>query len=238
LFIAIKLAMSGTNNKTGPTKLPPALNPESPAIVQPYKEFLAMGWISKLQVEYLPMGYKVSCRVSAEISAELASTDVAPLQAKELIIKSGKWSPRAGKSKTADGGQPRPKKSLVEDDFKDGTEKLRTRALAVAEALGSTVAMGRIGSLKLMIKGADTFKKWWDEAEPSEISRLFADAKRWEKFTDENHKALSEALGDNCPFRGSVPTPEAEAEDKPKESGKKTPPPKGASPKSGPSGSK
>jgi hypothetical protein len=166
-----------------------------------------------MMVEFGPLGTTVKCKVSMEIGGESSDSFISPLMARDLIIKSGRWTPRGGPKTLTGVGPARPKRSLILDDFADGDAKVKERAVAVARALTDTVARGRIGSLQLMIDGCDTFDKWWQQATPDAVSRLFSDDKHWKTFSVENHKTLRRVLGSQCPFRGPVPTPKEEEEE-------------------------
>jgi len=151
--------------------------------------------------------------VSADVNKGKPLENISAGKARELIINSGLWTPRGTKTKSDAKEPARPKKSLIKDDFLDGPEKVKERALAIAKVLTSTVAKGRIGSLKLMIEGMNTFDKWWKHAPPSAKIKLFADAKHIATFEAGMDHSFAEAMGDNCPFRGSVPTPKEEEDE-------------------------
>jgi len=210
-----------------PRAPPPALNPENCALVQPYRDFVGRGFIRELRVKFTPLGIEVGVTLKSDLlkSGETDETLVAVADAKQRIIDAKLWTPgNRGKEKATTTENARPKKSLIKEDFQDSDEKLAARALAVASANTDTTARGRIGSLKMMIEGVDTFEQWWSEAAPSEKSRLLADKRHHEMFTDEDHIRLDSVLV-RCPFRGSVPTP-------PKEEEEEAPPTKKASPSS------
>jgi hypothetical protein len=192
---------------------PPALNPESAALLQPWKDFVSKGLISTLRVEFTPMGVTCSCTVSGSLYKDTDPVGGIPLgEAKSRIIDAKLWTPRGAQGKVKDGPKENllPKRSLVKADFSvDNIEKLPQRALAIASALGATTARGRIGSLKLMSEGVDTFEKWWIRADPVSKTRIFSDAKHHRDFTAQDHAAFA-AVVPGCPFRGSVPTPNPE----------------------------
>jgi hypothetical protein len=194
---------------------PPALNPESMALVQPWKDFVSKGYITELNVQFKPMGTTISCRVLPSLLKEgEGMADIAVGDAKQRIIAAGLWTPKV-KEKGGDKkkGDLLPLKTLVKRDFeeKDKT-KFAARVKAVAEALGDTTARGRIGSLKLMAEGVDTFEKWWRAASPGHKTRLLTDAKHYKEFTREDSAAVAAAIPE-CPFRGPVPAPAPEEED-------------------------
>jgi len=201
---------------------PPALNPESCALVQPWKDFVSKGMISALRVEFTPMGSSVTCLVADSLKKESDPAAGIPIGiAKQRIIDAKLWTPRGGQGKSTDGPQSNmlPKKSLVKSDFAGTSDMLASRVAAVAAALGDTTARGRIGSLKLMVEGVDTFEEWWRQAPSSRKTRLVTDAKHHKELTAEDHAAFA-AVVPGCPFRGSVPTPtheehESDEEDQP-----------------------
>jgi hypothetical protein len=188
---------------------PPALNPESCALVQPWKDFIGKGFISLMRVEFNPMGNSIKCSVSSDLQKNGDPGDgFIPIgEAKSRIIEAKLWSPRdkAGSKKNGDKSSNLPKKSLTKDDFEaKSEEEFLQRVLAVAKATGDTTARGRIGSLKMYIEGCDTFEKWWDSAAPAEKSRLLTDKKNHESLSEQQHIAVGRVLS-KCPFRGSVP---------------------------------
>jgi len=206
---------------------PPALNPESCALVQPYKDFVSKGFIQALRVEFTPLGVRIACSVRADLRKpeEDKNTEIAIGDAKSRIIEKNLWTPgNRGSEKAKEQKQTPPKKSLVKEDFLKSDQYLLDRAKAVAEALNDTTARGRIGSLNLMVEGVDTFEEWWKSAAPTEKSRLLMDKKHHETLIDAEHVKLSELMK-VCPFRGPVPThtsEEEETEQKPKEGSPKT----------------
>jgi hypothetical protein len=181
-----------------------------PGLVQPYKEFVQRGWIN-LTVVLSAMDTKVVARVSSEVDKDKSNVDLSAAQAKALIIAKGLWTPKGGQknpsTKKEEGG--RPSRSLTVDDFSDGPAKVLARTLAIAKLQGDTTARGRIGSLKLMIEGADTFEKWWASAKSEDKLRLFTDEKHRAKIPDKVQQQFAKAVGE-CPFLGSVPTPSKE----------------------------
>jgi len=202
--------MKQAQTANAPKRSPPALDPESPGLIQPWKDFCAKGWISELTLKKTPFGWNTTCQVPSHVSEEAAGKDIALGAAKQLIITAGLWSPKGPKAKS-DNQQALPKKSLVPEDFLDKS-KLAERAKAVALALTDTVARGRIGSLKLMHEGVDTFDKWWSGALPPMKTRIFMDEKHHKKLTDADHLLFASVVT-QCPFRGSVPTPSGDEEE-------------------------
>jgi len=194
---------------------PPALNPESCALVQPYKDFVSRGFISKLAVEFTPLGVAVCAFLRSDLrkDGETSETRVSVGDAKQRIIDANLWTPRG---KQGSGGNPKkdllPKKSLCKEDFNGDNDSLFARATAVAGALGDTTARGRIGSLKMMIEGVDTFEDWWSGASASEKVRLLSDKKHHDLFSEGELTRVS-ALLTRSPFRGTVPSPSEEEEE-------------------------
>jgi len=179
------------------------------------------------------MGTQVACKVLTSLKKEGETDSPIPLgDAKQRIVDAGLWTPRGQeKSKGTKKDDLLPLRSLTKKDFEEKDEKkLLARILAVAKELGDTTARGRIGSLKLMAEGIDTFDKWWQNANPPDKSRLLADAKHWKTFTRDDHVAVA-TLVRECPFRGSVPTPTPEEDDEedevvPEAKASRTPSPK------------
>jgi len=180
---------------------------------------VSKGYITELKVVFTPMGTNIACKVQPSLCGEDGADAIIPIgDAKARIIAAGLWTPKGqekgGKTKKAD---LLPLKTLVSRDFDEkDPEKFKARVLAVAKALGDQTARGRIGSLKLMAEGVDTFEKWWSVASCSDKSRLLSDAKQHKTFTRENHAAVAAAFSE-CPFRGPVPTPAPEEDDAEKE---------------------
>jgi hypothetical protein len=194
---------------------PPALNPESAALTQPWKDFVARGWITSLKVEFGPLGTRVHCNVAANIRkpSEPADAVLALGEAKNRIVEAKLWSPKGpGKAKAETSAAALPKKSLVKSDFEGSETDLVARANAVAKAMGDTTARGRIGSLKMFIDGCDTMEKWWDASAPAEKARLFMDKKHHDTISEEMFLSFDKNVS-KCPFLGPVPDPSQEKEE-------------------------
>lgn len=218
---------NAVNNNTSMRggKLPPALNPEQPALTQPWRDFVSRGFITSIEVKFTGNSTNVAFGVGplVRVPEGLPREGLPAGMAKHYIIESNLWSPKGIKQKT--GSQKEsvqlPKKSLVTRDLKaaeTSDEDLRIRASAVAEALTDTVARGRIGSLKFMRKGVDTFEKWWRGAPAEMKTRLLMDQKHHAAASQSDHIRFAEVVT-TCPFRGPVPTPseeEEEVEEKPR----------------------
>jgi hypothetical protein len=226
----IQTGKSRGDSKQKSRPLPPALNPESCALVQPYKDFLSKGFISKLTVEFTPMGVHISCKLPPSLrkNGEGEDANYSVGDAKTRIIDQGLWVPNSKDTRDTKKVPEvqLPKKTLTKVDFEATDEKLSARANAVALALTDTVARGRVGSLRFMIEGVDTFEEWWSSASPSEKSRLLMDGKHHSTITDADHLKLSRLLV-QCPFRGPVPSPSAEDEEE--QPNKAKPPKQGSS---------
>lgn len=191
--------------------LPAALNPEAPALVQPYKEFVARGWITSWKCGGNSLMLTWECDVSEDLGGK---THISAIEAKRLIEEKGLWSPKGGKNQSQKKEQPKPAKSIVVDDFNGNDTQLLARARSVANALGPETARGRIGSHKLYKQGIDAFPKWWENASGDEKCRILTDRKHYDKLSSV-HKSRLGGLFTDCPFRGTVPTPATEEEDEP-----------------------
>jgi hypothetical protein len=208
--------MSQTNakNSNKAIRAPPALDPSRPALVQPYRDFVQMGWIKELNLKFTPTGHSIVCKPDKTKFPDLGD-EVSVGVIRDAVIKAKLWEPRGSKEKTKNGKREDmlPKKSLCKKDFEGNDASLVSRAQSVAKALGDNTGRGRIGSKSLGIEGADTFAKWWEEAEPEETIQLLADKKHLEELSNEDIKRLGNLLP--CPFRGPVPTPKEDEETKP-----------------------
>jgi len=205
-----KMNAPNKNGKANRAAPPPALSPEMPGLVQPYKDFVQRGWIT-LTVRFTAMETSIVVRVTETVDKEKSKIDISAAQAKQLIIEKGLWTPRE-KSKPSskkDVESHRPSRSLTADDFNDGDEKVLARTLAIAKLQTDTVARGRIGSLKLMLDGADTFKNWWAVASSENKLRLFTDKKHLEGIAKPMQLRFG-GIVKECPFRGPIPTPSEE----------------------------
>jgi hypothetical protein len=190
---------------------PPALNLESPALVQPFKEYVSKGLVT-VKVTFSPMGCTVECIPQGAIRREgEGETTVLPYGViRERIEESG----LASNSKKRTGGrtqvQPQPLKSLCLEDFEDGNnERLKLRIRQVATALGPDVARSRIMTHKINSAGHDDFESWWSAADFSHRARLLVDERHAKKIGSENLKRLA-SLDYPCPFRGPLSNPQAE----------------------------
>jgi hypothetical protein len=210
-----KEAAKASGNTVSAVRKAPALDPESPNLTQPYKDFVSKGWIHCVSIEFTPLGYTCSVKVSSDVT-DRTEEFYAPGRAKQMIIDANLWVPRGTKKEVKKETELRPKRSLVKRDFLGTQEELVKRAVAVAAALGDTTARGRIGSLNLMRDGVKDFDEWWKVAPPSPKARLLSDKKHYDEFSTEDKALLGRALS-NCPFRGTVPTPKEEEEDQEEE---------------------
>jgi len=169
-------------------------------------------------VKFTPMGTNVSCCVASQLlrNGETLETLIPLGDAKNRIIEKGLWSPgKPGGKKAGETSKANalPKKSLCKDDFKENDDAVKSRAIAVAAAIGDTTARGRIGSLNLMIEGVDTFEEWWSSAAAAEKTRLLSDKKHHDQFSESDHLRVVNLLGGDCPFRGPIPEPSTEKEE-------------------------
>jgi len=158
-----------------------------------------------------------------EVPSGQTRENLGPGQAKQLIIDSGLWSPgqRGKKSGSGKSETDLPKRSLCPKDFEGTSDaKLLGRIQAVAREIGSEKAKGRIGSLRLMIAGQDTFQKWWTAASSEDKTRLLTDKKQYDQL-QAAFRARVGVVCSQCPFQGTVPTPapleEGEEEDQDEE---------------------
>jgi len=208
------------NNTAKRASLPPALNPEQPALTQPWRDFVSRGFISKIELHFTGNATFVGFDLGPLVKTPEGQgrTALPAGMAKHFIVESGLWSPKQfGGKKPGDkkDGVQLPKKSLVPKDLKadeTSNDALKARASAVAEALTDTVARGRIGSLKFMRKNVDTFEKWWAGAPAQMKTRLLMDGKHHASLTAADHSRFASVVTE-CPFRGPVPTPTEEEEE-------------------------
>jgi hypothetical protein len=193
---------------------PPALDPERPTLVQPWREFQSRGWV---QVFYHGSDLSVECKILAcppILTQDEKGKEVylGAAAAKQRILDLGLWSPvkKGGKAKASKGTEL-PKKSICKKDFEGNDQSLLSRARSVANTLGETTAAGRIGSMHLSRKGKDTFQSWWDGTGADRKARLLSDKKHYDSLSREDKERLDTVLAD-CPFRGDrvVPTQEEE----------------------------
>jgi hypothetical protein len=206
-------------SQKGPVKVkgpPPALNPEMPALTQPWKDFVSRGFVTALSVEFTPLGTQIGCKVQPSLKKKDDPTNgiIALGEAKNRIVEANLWSPKGPKK--GDGATASvmlPKKSLTKKDFEGDDATLLKRVEEVSKALGDTTARGRIGSLKMFIEDEDTFEGWWERSMAAEKVRLLSDKKHHEEITPADYLRF-EKIVSKCPFRGSVPSPTEEKETK------------------------
>jgi hypothetical protein len=204
------MSQQSQTNKRESRPQPPALNIESPALTQPFKEFVSRGLV-EVHVLFGPLGTQVRCVPGPQIreSGEDESSFLPYGVVRQRIEAKGLATPRKGRGQTSGKqNQPLPLKSLCEEDFNGSDDKLLARIRAVATALGPDVARSRIMTLQLNANGHDDFESWWQEAAASTRARLLVDKKHAAKIGDKMSK-LSE-LSYPCPFRGSLSPPQAE----------------------------
>jgi len=198
------------NGSVSSKKLPPALDPERMGLIQPYKTFVDHGWVS-LSIDFSAngTGIKTTLKLPNSETEEVAG----PLVAKEKIIAAGLWKPRDRKVKgeTKGPSNPSPSGSLCAKDLELEDDKLRARISAVAKAIGSDTARGRIGSLHLGAEGVSSFDDWWAQANAAEKVRLLADGKHHKAIGKTGWVRISSLIA-KPPFRGTVPQPKEEEE--------------------------
>jgi hypothetical protein len=196
---------------------PPALDPERPELVMPWRQFASEGLIEKLVFERTPMG--TSCVVHVNpilLGLREDQKEVSPGVAKKAIIDKELWTPKGKKatgSKTAKDALP--KKSISLKDFEGSDSNLLNRANAVANVLGNDTARGRIGSMGLQLPGVDDFNVWWNRSNGAQKARLLTDMKKFEELNEEHFDRITRVVV-KCPFRGAVP-PQEEKSSKEKE---------------------
>jgi hypothetical protein len=182
------------------------------ALVQPWRDFISRGLVETLSVEFKPGGMTVSVTLADEVPLPdgQKARKIPPGRAKEIIMASGLAPKPGGRGRVAtskEAAQPLPKRSLCTEDFEDNNTFLE-RVKAVAKAIGSASASGRIGSLGLAVSGLSTFEEWWEEASPDTRVRLLTDQKHYEQLSSSQKKKGE--LIQRSPFRGTVPTPKEE----------------------------
>lgn len=212
---------TGKNGSFGEKKRPPpALDPESPRLVQPYQSFIDHGWMT-ISVSF--EAGKLITQVNVIIPGSSPVPVPTAVLAKEKIIEAKLWTPRDRKVK---GGpekkDPLPRSSLCVKDMDLDENELKSRIAEVAKAIGSDTARGRIGSLRMAKADCETFDQWWSDATPPEKVRLLSDGKHHKLFTRAHFVKLQPLLV-KAPFRGSVPLPPKEEEDEEDKEEQKSP---------------
>jgi hypothetical protein len=183
----------------------PALNPEQLLIVQPWKDYLSRGLIKTIKVEFTPGGTMVNVILADHVkTAEGIPRDIMPPGvAKQIILDSGLIPKGKGQGKKQE--EPLPVRSLCAKDAEDGS-KLEERIKQVANKLGPSTALGRIGSKQLHIDGAKSFEEWWTKASSDWKSKLVMDQKHFDSMSPGQVKVILDKLGAiKSPFRGSFP---------------------------------
>jgi len=198
-------------------RLPPALSPENPALVQPYRDFIARGWITELTLKVTPGSVAIVCKLgkAVEVPEGTDRNSLTPQQAKSFIEDAKLWSP-GGKQKSGAKKEEvkLPKRSLCKEDFSGTDANLLNRIRSVAKDIGDNTARGRIGSLKIFKEGCDSFDKWWEKAGPREIGHLLTSKAYFEKLSDADFVRIK-SVCEKSPFRGSnLPLPEKAKEGK------------------------
>lgn len=207
--------MSQTNNvnRAGAVKIPPALDPERPELVQPWRTFVNQGLVKSVKFERTPIGMTCVAVVDPQLlGLEEHQTEVSPGLARDAILKKGLWIPPAKGGKQGSDSKNKealPKKSICLKDFEGNDASFLNRARSVANTLGAQTARGRVGSMELQIEGCDQFDSWWKAASGKAKARLLTDKKHFDEMTD-SHFARVDKVIEQCPFRGPVPTTEKE----------------------------
>jgi hypothetical protein len=207
-------AEKSKDNSRTQVKYPPALDPERPELVQPWRQFASEGLIEKLVFTRTPMGTECIVHVNPDLLGLRADQkEVSPGVAKKAIIEKELWTPKGNKapgSKTTKDALP--KKSICLKDFEGNDSNLLNRSNAVANVLGNETARGRLGSMGLQLPGVDQFETWWSRSSGAAKARLLTDKKKFEEL-NEKHFDRVQKIVVKCPFRGPVPP----KEDEPKE---------------------
>lgn len=211
------------NGNEGAARAPPALNPEQLALVQPWKDFISRGLISELVARWTPGGTNVSISLGAHVPVPEGTgrTELPPGMARQFILDSG-LAPQKGKGpkNKETKGQPLPARSLCGDDAED-VDKLEARIKAVAMKLGSSVALGRIGSMQMNMHGSQTFEDWWSKASGDQKVKLVMDEKHWKGLSESSATIILSKLEEMpSPFHGPLPLKSLES-DKSKAEGEK-----------------
>jgi len=186
-------------------RAPPALNPEQVALVQPWKDWLSRGLVTKINLVMTPTG--LTCHVNlaehVPIPKESKHEGLPPGLAREYVNNSG-LAKKANKVGGVEQVQPLPARSLDVRDI-EKPETLEKRIVEVARKLTSTTAIGRIASRKMNIEGCTTFEQWWSKAASSWKARLVMDENKITALSEEHKKVLYGKIGAmNSPFRGPL----------------------------------
>jgi len=204
-------AEKNKDNSRTQVKYPPALDPERPELVQPWRQFASEGLIEKLVFVRTPMGTECVVHVNPTLLGLRADQkEVSPGVAKKAIIEKELWVPKGSKapgSKTTKDALP--KKSICLKDFEGNDSNLLNRSNAVANVLGNETARGRLGSMSLQLPGVDQFEAWWNRSSGAAKARLLTDKKKFEELNEEHFDRIQRIVV-KCPFRGAVPPKEVD----------------------------
>jgi len=213
-------AEAGNTGDKKAARAPAALNPEQLALTQPWKDYLSRGLITAITAVFTPTGSSIKMTVSSSIKLPdgVDAGEVPPGIVRQALADAGFSKKKKVASKES---APLPTRSLCVRDLED-MGKLDSRIKSVANAIGSSSAAGRIGSMQLYIDGCDDFSDWWSKAKPSDKARLLMDQKNFDGMTTDQKTLIASKLSGDCPFRGSVPTPATEKDTGSQEE-KKTP---------------
>lgn len=222
--------MTDNGSKRMAIRPPPALNPEQLGLVQPWKDYVSCGLITELSVKWSPGGTCVSIDLAEHVKVPEGKprNKLPPGLAKQYILDSGIAPTRAGtKPKNKEPkGQPLPVRSLCAEDFEE-VGNLESRIKAVAMKLGSSVALGRIGSMKMNTSGATTFEDWWSSASADQKVRLVMDEKHLKSLSAAQTAILLTKLSEiGSPFHGPLPVKSENDETKAEGLSKEGQPPK------------
>jgi len=202
-------------------RVPPALNPEQLGLVQPWKDFVSRGLVTDLSVTFTPGGTNVVITVAASVPVPdgTSRTGLPPGMARQLIIDSG-LAPIGKKAKAKEVVQPLPARSITAADVEG--DNLEKRIVEVANKLGSSTALGRIGSMQMNLQGSTTFADWWSTSKNDQKVKLVMDDKHWKTLSEQQASKLLGKIGQmKSPFLGPIPVKslddKAEKEDQKKQ---------------------
>jgi hypothetical protein len=200
-----RVSNDGDGRPKGAVRAPAALNPEQMALVQPWKDLVLKGLVAKLTAEFTPGGTLVHVDLADHVAVPdgTGRKGLAPGIAKDLLDRAG-FAVTRGQKSSNQKEQPLPARSLSAKDL-EKLDEFEKRARSVANAIGSTSAVGRVGSYRLEVEGATTLLQWWDGADPQMRLKLLMDKRHYESLSDDQVAIISDRIkGLSCPFRGST----------------------------------
>lgn len=194
---------TGANSRV--PKGPRVLDPQNPALVQPFKRLVEEGFITELSVKFTPSGF-TAMGVPDKRMADVKDSGLVvgkefPLGKLKAVADNGDLIPIKGKSKKGkQEAQPLPKKSLCKRDFEGSDAELLARARAVATAAGGPTLVGRVRSAQFFDgKSTVSFENWWKDADSdARASALFLK----KQYDELNESEVERFKNMQCPFRG------------------------------------